>query len=174
MTNSPNRLFIELESKTHYALISGRWYRNTKLDGDGWEYIASELLSSEFRRIPATHPMADVLASIPNTPAARESVLANAVPRTTVISRSQAHLEVDFDGTAPTLEPIAWTSLERVLNAPIPIIRVPGSGYYTLDNGILYCADVPVGPWTAATSVPTKIYAIPNESPLHYVTYARV
>lgn len=174
LVNSPNRIFMEMGSRTHYALLAGRWYRSADLRGGSWEPVAPDQLSAEFRRIPPDHAAADVLAAVPDTPAARDAIIANRVPRMATVSRSHARLEVKFDGDAPVFEPIAGTSLQRVVNAPLPIISVPSEGFFALDRGLWFRATTPQGPWTLANWVPTEIYAIPPESPLYYVTYARV
>ena len=60
------------------------------------------------------------------------------------------------------------------MNASVPVIRIDASSYYALQNGVWFVATSPAGPWAVATSVPSVIYTIPVNSPLHYVTYAYV
>ena len=60
------------------------------------------------------------------------------------------------------------------MNASVPVIRIDASSYYALQNGVWFVATSPAGPWAVATSVPSVLYTIPVNSPLHYVTYAYV
>jgi len=100
-------------------------------------------------------------------------VIANDIPQTATISRSGAKLAVHFDGS-PQLKPIEGTTLQYVVNASFPVIRVDASSYYALENGVWFVASSLTGSWAVATSVPSVIYTIPASSPLHYVTYAYV
>src|SRR6266849_5312152 len=173
--NTDDDLFLYSPQYTpqheYYVLLSGRWFRAKSLQGP-WEYVASGL-PGDFARIPESHPKGAVLASVPGTPQARQAVIANDIPQTATISRSEAKLAVQYDG-APALKPIEGTPLQSVENASVPVIRVDASAYYALQNGVWFVATSPAGPWAVATSVPSVIYTIPVNSPLHYVTYAYV
>lgn len=173
VTNTPNRLFLDLSSQQYYALLSGRWYRTRSLDRGPWDYIAGASLPPEFAMIPDNHPTESVRAAVPGTPQAQEAVIANSVPQVATVKRTAAKLEIIYDGP-PQFQPIEGTSLESVVNAPVPVIRVDWHNYYALDNGVWFFSDSPDGPWAAATYVPAVIYTIPRRSPLHYVTYVRV
>lgn len=173
VTNSPNSIFMDLRTQQHYALISGRWYRARSLRAPDWEYVSATVLPADFAMIPEDHATAGVRAAVPGTPQAREAAIANEVPQIAAVTRSQAGLEVSYDGDA-AFDPIPGTSLYRAINAPIPVIRVADDSFYALDNGVWFVASSPYGPWAAATYVPPAVYAIPRSSPLHYVTYVRV
>jgi hypothetical protein len=54
------------------------------------------------------------------------------------------------------------------------VIEVDPHTYYSVQNGVWFVAGSSNGPWAVATSVPSVIYTIPVNSPLHYVTYAEV
>ena len=114
-----------------------------------------------------------MLASIPGTPEARESLIANSIPQTAAVDRGKATLKVDYDG-APEFKPIDGTSLSFAWNTAVPVIQVNGNAYYAVDNGVWFTAASATGPWSVALDVPTVIYSIPPTSPLHYVTYVRV
>jgi hypothetical protein len=171
VTNTDADLFLYTPQQEYYALLSGRWFRAGSLQGP-WEFVASGSLPPDFARIPEPHPKGAVLASISGTPQARQAVIANDIPQTATISRSEATLTLQYDGP-PVLKPIEGTTLQYVVNASVPVIRVDASSYYALQNGVWFVAP-PTGPWTVATSVPSVIYTIPVSSPLHYVTYAYV
>jgi hypothetical protein len=173
VTNSPDRLFLDLPTQQHYVLLAGRWYRTRSLEHGGWEYVAGASLPGDFGRIPNGHPAASVRAAVPGSPQAQEAVIANAVPQVATVKRTAAKLEIEYDGP-PQFRAIEGTALEYAANAPVPVIRVDSRSFYALDNGIWFFAESSAGPWTAATSVPAAIYTIPPSSPLHYVTYVRI
>jgi uncharacterized membrane protein YgcG len=172
VTNTDDDLFLSTPEQEYYVLLSGRWFRAKSLQGP-WEYVVSGQLPRDFARIPESHPKGAVLASVPGTPQARQAVIANAIPQTATISRSEATLTVQYDGP-PQLKPIEGTPLQYVVNAALPVIRVDASSSYALQNGVWFVAPSPTGPWAVATSVPSVLYTIPVSSPLHYITYAYV
>jgi hypothetical protein len=172
VTNTENDIFIDTSTQNHYVLISGRWFRAQSMNGP-WAYVPGNQLPGDFAMIPATHPKADVLVSIPGTPQAKEALIANKIPQTTTVTRSAARLTINYDGQ-PRFKPIENTSLQYAINSPTPVIAVSTTCYYAVQNGIWFVAASPGGPWTVATSVPMVIYTIPPSSPLHYVTYVRV
>ena len=173
VTNSPNKLFLDLRSQNHYALISGRWYRTTTLAQGQWIYVPAASLPADFAMIPAEHPTESVRAAVPGTPQAREAVIANTVPQVATVARSAAHLEITYDGN-PVFQPIEGTALQNAVNSPVPVIRVSETSFYALDNGVWFVASSPFGPWTVTSYVPSVIYSIPRNSPLYNVTYVRV
>ena len=173
VTNSPNRIFLDLRTTNHYVLISGRWYRARVLQRGPWEYVTAGNLPGDFALIPPDHATAPVRAAVPGTPQAREAVIANSVPQVATVTRSAASLEITYDGE-PVFQPIAGTSLQSAVNSPVPVIRVSEESIYALDNGVWFTADSPFGPWAVASYVPAVIYSIPRSSPLHYVTYVRI
>jgi hypothetical protein len=173
VTNSPDRIFLDLRTTNHYVLISGRWYRARALQRGPWEYVAAGNLPGDFAQIPSDHVTAPVRAAVSGTPQAREAVIANSVPQVATVTRSAASLEITYDGD-PSFQPITGTSLQSAVNSPVPVIRVSEDSFYALDNGVWFTAVSPFGPWSAASYVPAVIYSIPRSSPLHYVTYVRI
>ena len=157
-----------------YVLISGRWFSASSSKGP-WHYIAANTLPPGFAHIPQDSPKGAVLASVAQTPQAREAVIANAVPQTATVDRSTVSFQARYDG-APQFKPLPGTrNMSYAVNSPVPILNVPSRSYYALNDGVWFVSEASSeGPWVAATSVPAEIYAIPASSPLHYVTYARV
>ncbi len=155
-----------------YVLVSGRWFSAPGSKGP-WSHVEADKLPPDFSKIPADNPKSGALASIPGTPEAQESLIANSIPQTATVSRSKATLTVDYDG-APQLAPINGTALQYVENTAVPVIQVPDGAYYAVDKGIWFTSAKTEGPWNVATSVPSEIYGIPSSSPLHYVTYVQV
>ena len=173
VANTASDVFVD---KSHdnfwYVLISGRWFAAPASNGP-WTYAAGNALPADFAKIPPESPKSAVLASIPGTPEARESLIANSIPQTATVKRSQASLSVDYDG-APQFKPIDGTALTYAWNTAVPVIKVGDSAYYAVQNGVWFAATSPSGPWGLSTDVPAVIYSIPASSPLHYVTYVRV
>jgi hypothetical protein len=172
VTNTDDDLFLFTPEPQYYVLLSGRWFRAKSLGGP-WQFVAGDALPRDFAKIPVSHPKAAVLASVSGTPEARPASIANDIPQTATISRSEAKLTVQYDGEAQ-LKPVVGTPLQYVANASVPVIRVDASSYYALHSGVWVSATAVAGPWAVATSVPSVVYTIPASSPLHYGTYAYV
>ena len=149
-------------------LLSGRWF--TAQSGRGpWQFVKGGAVPEDFKKIPEDSPKENVLASVPDTPEAEEAVIANLIPETVEVKRSEAKMtDPLFDGE-PQLATIEGTSLQYVINTPTPMIRT-ASGFYAADNGARYTAAGSKGPWRLADKVPPEIYSIPPNSPVHYVT----
>lgn len=173
VTNSANDILLVLGAQTYYVLISGRWFTSKALTGP-WTFVAAKSLPAEFSKIPADHPMADVLISVPGTPQAREAAIANQIPQTATVQRDVQPSPVQFDGGEPQWKPIDGTPLSYAPNTAAPVIRVDPKSYYMVQNGVWFSATTPAGPYAVATTVPAVIYSIPTSSPVHYVTYVRV
>jgi hypothetical protein len=170
--NTENDIFVHTPSQDHFILLSGRWFKAQSMMGP-WQYVSGEKLPADFAKIPPTHEKAAVLVSVPGTPQAKEALIANAIPQTATITRSAAALTVNYDGS-PQFKSIENTTLRYAVNTSTPVIRIDGSTYYAVQNGVWFAATSAIGPWAVATSVPLVIYTIPVSSPLHYVTYVKI
>jgi hypothetical protein len=170
--NTPADVFIDTSNNNWFVLISGRWFTGPS-DKGPWTYVAQASLPADFAKIPSESPKSAVLASVANTPEAKETMIANSIPQTATIDKTQATFTAQYDG-APKMQPIQGTQLSYISNTATPIIRVANGSLYALSNGIWFRASAPNGPWTVAESVPPEIYAIPASSPLHYVTYVKI
>jgi len=155
----------------YYVLVSGRWFQAASLAGP-WTFVGADL-PSDFARIPVNSPKASVLASVPGTPQAKEGLIANSIPQTATITRSEAKLTVQYDGEA-TFVPIEGTSMTYAKNTSAAVIKVSDHNYYCVEAGVWFKGPTPQGPWRVADTVPAEIYDIPPSSPLYYVTYVRV
>src|SRR5260370_22328337 len=103
--NSDNALFFYDPNQRYYVLISGRWFNASSLEGP-WRFVPYNTLPKDFAKIPATHPKANVLVSVPGTPQANEAVIANSLPQTATVERNEAKLELTYDGS-PHSTPIS-------------------------------------------------------------------
>ena len=173
VANTGSDVFVDkAHDQTWYVLISGRWFSAPSSKGP-WQFVDGHKLPADFAAIPSDSPKSAVLASVPGTPEARESLIANSVPQTATVDRIKASLHTSYDGS-PQFKPIDGTSLQYAWNTAVPVIRVSGNSFYAVQNGIWFSASSPAGPWSVALEVPADIYAIPASSPLHYVTYVYV
>jgi hypothetical protein len=178
MQNSRSDIFMLLGAQQYYVLISGRWFNAKALEGP-WSHVPGKSLPGDFSKIPADHPMADVLISVPGTPQAREAAIANQIPQTATVQRDVQPTAVTYDGGQPQWKPIDGTPLHYAYNTGVPVIKVETKAidaptYYMVQNAVWFSGAAPAGPWVVATTVPAVIYSIPPSSPMHYVTYVRV
>jgi hypothetical protein len=170
ITHTDSDLFYYAGDKHYYVLLSGRWFKSPNLERD-WAPVGKDL-PSDFAKIPSDGPKSHVLASVPGTPEAREAVLQAQIPRKAVLNKSEAKLNVWYNGE-PELRTIPGTSLAYAVNTQSVVIRV-GKKYYACQDGAWFVADSPTGPWKLADSVPAAIYTIPPSSPVYNATYVRV
>ncbi|HXX53614.1 MAG TPA: hypothetical protein VEI28_03485 [Thermodesulfovibrionales bacterium] len=168
-TNTTSYLFLYTPTNQYYYLTVGRWFSASSLGGP-WTF-ATPNLPADFSRIPGDSPAAQVLASVPGTEEAKDSVLMAQIPTTVTVNpaAAAATAKVTYDGT-PQFAPIQGTSLSYAANTSQKVIRV-GDLYYLCLQGIWFVSANPQGPWQTAQSVPQEIYTIPPSSPVYNVTY---
>jgi len=173
-TNTTADVFVDTSNNRYYALISGRWFNTSNLNNGPWQYVASNHLPADFKRIPPDSKAGVVLASVAGTPQAKEALIANTIPQTATVKRvGGPAFKPEIDG-APQWRTIKGTSLQYVFNSETPIIQVPDGTLYALNAGLWFTAALIDTPWTIATSVPAAIYTIPPSSALYYVTFVHV
>jgi len=158
VTNSDDDIFMDTKSQQYFTLLAGRWFRAKSLEGQ-WEWVPGEQLPRDFSRIPAVSAKGHVLASIPGTEQAREAVIANQIPQTATVRRSEAKLNVHYDGD-PQFRTIEGTSVEYAINTSSEVVHSSGR-YYAVEHGVWFIADSPTGPWTVADTIPSEIYELP-------------
>jgi hypothetical protein len=171
VSNTSSDVFRDVKTQDYYVLLAGRWYQSKSLDG-GWTWVSGSKLPKDFERIPPNHPKASVLVSIPGTEQAREALIANQIPQTAAIRRSQAKLTVTYDGP-PQFRPIEGTSMEYAINTPFEVVHAAGR-YYAVENGVWFVAEAPAGPWVVADNIPPEIYSIPPSNPLYHDRFVEV
>jgi hypothetical protein len=170
--NTTGHVFKHLADQRSYVLISGRWFSAASLNGP-WSHVAQDDLPADFALIPDESPKENVKASVAGTDQAREALIANSIPQTAEVNRSEASFDPSYDGD-PKFEPIEGTDLAYAVNSPDPVIQIDEKTYYAVHDGVWFFAAQPAGTWQVAVSVPTAIYSIPTSSPVHYVTYVKV
>ena len=171
--NTTANIFRDPTTSQFYVLLSGRWFRSESIENGPWTFVDGKTLPSDFAKIPESSSKAGVLASVPGTAPAKEALIANSIPQTATITRSEAHLEVKYDGD-PQFKAINGTELQYAVNTAAPVIRVDENNFYALESAVWFRGSSALGPWEVATSVPQAIYTIPPDAPLHYVTYVKV
>ena len=157
----------------YFVLISGRWFKGASLSGT-WTFVDAQSMPPDFAKIPPNSPKATILASVPGTPESKEALIANSIPQTATITRSEAKVTVQYDGDAAKFEPIEGTQLSRAVNTSAAVIKASETTYYCVEAGVWFKSSTPQGPWTVADTVPAAIYDIPPSSPIYYVTYVKV
>jgi hypothetical protein len=170
--NTTGNLFINSGDQQAYILVSGRWFSGPSNLSGPWAFVAGDQLPKDFSQIPDESPKENVKASVPGTEQAEEAVIANSVPQTARVKRTEAKFAPQVDG-APQLEKIDGTDLRYVKNSAQPIIVV-GNEYFGVQNAVWFVSNRVSGPWVVATTVPAAIYSIPTSSPMHYVTYVKI
>jgi hypothetical protein len=167
--NTDSPVFVYSATQTYYYLAAGRWFSAQRLTGP-WTF-ASLNLPPDFAHIPLSSPASAILASVPGTSQAKDSVLIAQIPTVMVLNpaTAAAQAKVVYTGD-PQFVPIEGTTLLYATNTPDKVIQV-GDIYYLCLQGVWFMSTTPQGPWTTASSVPQVIYTIPPSSPVYNVTY---
>ncbi|MEN8202522.1 MAG: hypothetical protein ABFS28_08010, partial [Bacteroidota bacterium] len=172
MTNTADDILMNIETQEYFILVSGRWYRSKSLTGGPWEFVSPDKVPEEFSKIPAGSDMGSVRSSIAGTQEAKEAVLENQIPQTAEVDRSEAKLEVSYDGD-PKFETIGKTGMKYAVNTDKSVLLIDYR-YYCCDNAIWFESERPTGPWVVSTSVPDEVQDIPPESPVYNVKYVHI
>jgi hypothetical protein len=172
MNNTPSEVFMEVKTQQYFVLLAGRWFRSNSLEQGPWTYTPADKLPMDFKKIPPGSAKGHILAFVAGTKQAEEAVLDAYIPQTAVIKRSEATLNVTYDGD-PRFEPIQGTKMEYALNTETQVIKIQGK-YYACDKGVWFVSDTPTGPWVVADSIPPEIETIPADSPVYNVKYVRI
>ncbi len=172
VTNTDSDAFMDIDTQSLYVLLSGRWFTAASQSGP-WTYVPPAQLPPDFASIPAGLPISNVLASVPNTQAAKNATLDAQVPQTAAIQRDSAGPKVTYSGE-PKFEPVAKSSsVSYAVNTSHQVVQVEDT-YYTCSDAVWYQADAPLGPWTVSVEIPSAIYTIPPTCPVYPVTYCRI
>ena len=172
VSNTESDIVMDMGSARYFVVLSGRWFTAESLEGP-WSYAPADKLPAGFAKIPDDSEMGHLLASVPGTEQAADAVMDNQIPQTSTVSRTEAKLEVEYDGD-PKFEPIEETDgLELAINTPNQVIKVKDK-YYAVEEAVWFVADAPTGPWAVADEVPSEIYEIPPSSSAYNTTYVYV
>ncbi|WP_323815291.1 carbohydrate-binding family V/XII [Cellvibrio sp. NN19] len=162
----------ELTTGKMYVLLSGRWYQSGSEKGP-WAFIRPDKLPASFKDIPPDSDIGGLRVSVAGTEEAEDAMLDAQIPQTTAVKRSEAKLEVTYDGS-PKFEKIAGTSVSYAVNTGAQVLQIAGR-YYAVDNGVWFTSAKATGPWAVADSIPKdEIAKIPPSSPVYNTTYVNV
>jgi hypothetical protein len=168
-SNTGSAVFKYAPTGAYYFLTSGRWFTTTTPIRGGWTF-ATYNLPPDFKQIPASSPVASVLASVPGTPEAEDAVLIAQIPTSATVTPAAANeVKVSYAGQ-PQFQPIEGTSMMYAVNTPNRVLQV-GNEYYLCYQGAWFVSFSAQGPWQVAQTVPQVIYTIPPSSPVYNVTY---
>ena len=155
-----------------YVLLSGRWYQSGSEKGP-WTFIRPDKLPASFKNIPPDSDIGGLRVSVAGTEEAEDAMLDAQIPQTTAVKRSDAKLNVTYDGT-PKFKKISGTSVSYAVNTGAQVLQIAGR-YYAVDNGVWFTSAAATGPWVVADSIPKEeIAKIPPSSPVYNTTYVNV
>ena len=170
--NSENDIIMDINSQDHYILLAGRWYHSKTLKDGDWKFCEPEKLPNDFTKIPEESDMASVRASIPGTPEAQDALLEQSIPQTATVNRSEAKVEVTFDGN-PEFKKIEGTDVSYAANTDKTVLKVKDK-YYCVDDAIWFVSDNATGPWVVSDVRPDEVDDIPPSSEVYNVKYVYV
>jgi hypothetical protein len=171
VTNTKNDILYDNESKGLFIVIAGRWYTSPTLKGE-WTYVASDALPSRFADIPAESEKGHLRVYIAGTDEAQEAILDAHIPETKAVLRSQATIDITYDGE-PKFEAVTGTSMSYAVNTATPVLKIDDL-YYAVDDGVWFTAASPQGPWKVADAVPDDVKEIPASSPVYNVKFVHI
>lgn len=155
-----------------YLLLSGRWFRSSSQAGP-WTFVRADRLPVSFKEIPPKSDIGGLRTSVAGTDEANDAILDAQIPQTAAIKRSEAKLDVAYDGI-PRFEKIAGTEVAYAVNTGAQVLKIDGR-FYAVDNGVWFTAAAATGPWVVADKIPEdKIKKIPPESPVYNTTYVTI
>lgn len=172
VSNTESPWLRELASNNMYILLSGRWFKSKSQDGP-WTFVRADELPASFKDIPPASDIGGLRTSVAGTDEAEEAMIEAAVPKTAAIKRSEASLEVEYDGK-PKFEKIEGTEVSYAVNTAAQVLKI-NNRYYAVDNGVWFTSSSASGPWVVADSIPDEqIQAIPPSAPVYNTTYVQV
>ncbi len=113
-----------------------------------------------------------MLAHVPGTPQATEAFYDAQMPQTSAIKRSEAKLEVTYDGP-PQFQRIEGTSMSYAVNTSSQVLVIAGY-YYACEQGVWFESPSAQGPWKISEARPSQVDSIPPQSPVHNTKYVYV
>ena len=170
VSNTESDLFFYPKNKSWYYLVTGRWFRSDRLNGE-WKFTTREL-PQDFTKVPADHPRGDVRPSVPGTRESDEAIILASIPQKAQVDRNKVTADVKYSGE-PEFKPIEGTKMSYATNTANSLIKV-GDLYFLCYQAVWFASKSPKGPWQVADSIPKEVYRIPPSSPVHNVTYVHV
>ena len=172
MSNTDSDVLMDINTQTYFVLLAGRWYRSSSLEKGPWIFIPHDEVPEDFANIPAESDMGNVRVSVAGTQEAKEAVLENEIPQTAVVNRSEAKVEVTYDGD-PKFEQVGETEMKYAVNTDKSVLLI-NSRYYCCDEAVWFIADGPAGPWAVCDEIPNEVQTIPPDNPVYQVKYVYI
>lgn len=172
VANSEDDIIMDINTQMHYVLLAGRWYKSKTLADGSWVFEDPKNLPADFKNIPADGEMANVRVSVPETDEAKDALLEQTIPQTAEVVRSEAKLEVHFDGD-PQFKQIPNTDVSYSLNSDKSVLKI-NQNFYCVDNGIWFISNYPAGPWEVSDHRPDEVDQIPPSEPVYNTKYVYV
>jgi hypothetical protein len=172
VTNTESDVFFDINLQKYFLLLAGRWFSSPSLKEGPWSFVHPDSLPKVFSTITEQSPKGEVLSHVPGTPQATEAYYDAQMPQTAAIKRSEAKLEVTYDGD-PQFKPIEGTSMLYAVNTSSQVLLINGI-YFACEQGVWYAAPSAKGPWKVSDTRPSQVDSIPPQSPVHNVKYVYV
>ncbi len=172
VTNTESDVFMDIALQKYFLLLSGRWFSSPSLKEGPWTWVPPDSLPKNFAEITEQGPKGEVLAHVPGTPQATEAYYDAQMPQTAAIKRSEAKLEVSYDGE-PQFKPVEGTSMLYAVNTSSQVLLVEGQ-YFACDQGVWFAAPSAKGPWKVSDTRPAQVDSIPPQSPMYNTKYVYV
>jgi len=172
MSNTADDILMNIDTQEYYILVAGRWYKSKSLNDGAWTFVEPGQIPEGFADIPSNSDMASVRSSVAGTQEAKEAILENQIPQTAEVDRSEARLEVSYDGQ-PKFEKVGNTGMKYAVNTDKSVLQIE-KRYYCCDNAIWFESNSPTGPWEISVVVPDQVQEIPPESPVYNVKYVYI
>lgn len=172
VSNTETAWIRETTTGDMYLLLSGRWFKAKKEAGP-WIFVRADKLPASFNDIPPESDIGGLRVSVAGTSEADQAMLDAQIPQTAAIKRSEAKLNVTYDGE-PKFESIPGTKVAYAVNTGTQVLKI-NDQYYAVDNGVWFTASSANGPWKVADKIPTEELAkIPPSSPVYNTTYVEI
>lgn len=172
VTNTESDVFMDINLQKYFLLLSGRWFSSPSLKDGPWSWVPPDSLPKVFAQITEQGPKGEVLAHVPGTPQATEAYYDAQMPQTAAIKRSEAKLDVTYDGE-PQFKPVEGTSLLYAINTPTQVLCA-GGRYFACDQGVWFVSASARGPWAVSDTRPAQVDSIPPQSPVYNTKYVYV
>lgn len=169
--NTDSDVFMHVTTQSYFLLISGRWFTTKDLNGD-WEFIESEKLPEDFKKIGSDSKKANVLSNVAGTVEAKNAVYDAQIPQTAAVKRDTKANEVVYNG-APEFKNVEGLNLQYALNTESDVFK-DDNIYYLCDNAVWFTSTSPNGPWKVADDRPNDIEKIPAENPKYNTKYVYI
>jgi hypothetical protein len=172
VTNTESDVFLDINLQKYFLLLAGRWFSGPSLKEGPWTFVHPDSLPKIFARIPEQSAKGEVLSHVPGTPQATEAYYDAQMPQTAAVKRTEAKLEVSYDGE-PQFKPIEGTSMLYAVNTSSQVLSIGGQ-YFACDQGVWFAAPSAKGPWKVSDTRPSQVDSLPPGSPVYNTKYVYV